>query len=102
MKSKTNICCRLLLLPLLWLVILFPCVHATETLINFDGLADGTQINTFYPGVTFTNPIGGNIFARNIGSVAPSPSNMVSVFGAPPFRNLTRPRALWMHTSPRR
>ena len=35
--------------------------HATA--INFDDAPDGTVINTRYPGVTFSNPDGGNIYA---------------------------------------
>lgn len=85
MKFKTLISCKLLLIPLLWLVNPLPCARATETLINFDDVADGTQINTHYPGVTFTNPIGGNIYARTGSGFAPSPSNIVSVVAAPTF-----------------
>ncbi len=48
--------------------------------INFDDAADGTIIDTRYPGITFSNPIGGNIFAR-ASSGAPSSPNVASVFG---------------------
>lgn len=48
---------------------------------RFDDAADAAVINTRYPGVTFTNPIGGNIFARRT-QFAPSLSNVVSVFGS--------------------
>lgn len=48
--------------------------------INFDDAADGTMINTRYPGVTFSNPVGGNIFARSGAGFAPSSPNVVSVF----------------------
>jgi hypothetical protein len=55
--------------------------------INFDDAANGTVVNTRYPGVTFSNPIGGNIFARDGSGFAPSSPNVVSVFGTglPPF-----------------
>lgn len=60
----------------------------SSALINFDDALNGTLINTRYPGITFTNPIGGNIFARASGS-APSSPNVVSVFntgaGLPQF-----------------
>ena len=49
--------------------------------INFDDATNGAVINTRYAGVTFTNPIGGNIFARHGSGFAPSPPNVVSVFG---------------------
>lgn len=55
--------------------------------INFDGIADGTVIDSFYPGVTFSNPVGpASIFARSSSSAA-SPSNVVSVLstGVPAF-----------------
>lgn len=47
--------------------------------ITFDGLADGTVINTYYAGLTFSNPLGGDIYARST-SGAESASNVVSVF----------------------
>ena len=50
-------------------------------MINFDDAADGTIVNTRYPGVTFSNPSGGNIFARNGSGLAPSSPNVASVFG---------------------
>src|SRR5258706_16100797 len=53
---------------------------AEATQINFDDVADGTIINTHYAGVTFTNPIGGNIYARYGFGFAQSPSNVVSVY----------------------
>src|SRR4051812_13074226 len=55
--------------------------RASAGVINFDDAADGAAINTRYAGVTFTNPISGNIFARNGAGFAPSPANVVSVFG---------------------
>jgi hypothetical protein len=48
---------------------------------KFDDVADGTMINTRYSGVIFTNLIGGSIYAR-LSLSAPSPSNVVSVFGS--------------------
>ncbi len=51
-----------------------------ETLINFDDAANGTVVNTRYAGVTFSNPLGGDIYAR-ADIFAPSPGNVVSVFG---------------------
>ena len=53
---------------------------ASAALINFDDVADSVVVNTHYPSVTFTNPIGGNIFARAVGGFAPSTPNVVSVF----------------------
>src|SRR5882762_4835313 len=54
---------------------------AEATQINFDDVADGTIINTHYAGVTFTNPIGGNLYARATAS-APSAPNVASLFGS--------------------
>src|SRR5882672_6012145 len=53
--------------------------------INFDDAADGTIVNTRYPGVTFSNPLSAtsNIFARSGSGFAPSSPNVVSVFGTP-------------------
>jgi hypothetical protein len=47
--------------------------------INFDGVADGTALGTRYPGVTFSQALGGNVYARNT-TAARSPTNVVSVF----------------------
>ena len=69
---------------------------ASAVLINFDDVADGTNINTQYSalGVTFNNPAGvlpgipgsPNIWARSSVTNA-SPPNVVSVFqtGIPAF-----------------
>ena len=57
--------------------------YADAAVITFDTVADGTVVNSTYPGVIFTNPIGGDIYARDQGTSAPSPSNVVSV--VPPF-----------------
>ena len=54
---------------------------APAAVINFDDAADNAMINTRYPGITFTNPIGGNIFVRATGA-APSSPNVASVFAA--------------------
>ncbi len=53
--------------------------------INFDDVADGTIVNTHYPGVTFSNPLHAtsNIFARAGSGFAPSSPNIVSVFRPP-------------------
>lgn len=68
--------------------------NASATTINFDDVADGTNINTHYSGVTFSNPLGvsadntdsPNIFARSF-TTNNSPGNVVSVFstGVPAF-----------------
>ncbi len=55
---------------------------AESAVINFDDAPDGTVINTRYPGVTFSNPVGGNIFARSGFGAAPSSPNVASVIGA--------------------
>src|SRR5882672_1201637 len=57
--------------------------EASAGQIDFDDAADGTVIHTRYPGVIFSNPIGGDIFARNGSGFAPSSPNVASVFGAP-------------------
>ena len=55
--------------------------------VSFDDALDGAVINTRYSGVTFTNPIGGDIYARYGSGFAPSASNVVSLFatGFPDF-----------------
>ena len=65
-----------------------PAARAAETLINFDDVADGTAINTHYPGLTFSNPVGsGSIYARTGNGFAPSAPNVVSpnATGGAPF-----------------
>ena len=54
--------------------------------INFDNVADGTVINNAYPGVTFSNPLGGDVYARS-SIFNTTPNNVVSIFqtGLPPF-----------------
>lgn len=49
--------------------------------INFDDVADGTVVNSQYAalGVTFANPIGGNVFAQDGLTFAPSSPNVVSI-----------------------
>ena len=71
---------RATLLLLLWLLSPLPVAEAREILIHFDDVADGTIINTHYPGVTFSNPMGGNIYARDGSGFASAASNVVSVF----------------------
>jgi hypothetical protein len=62
-------------------------VVAVPLTINFDDVADGTVIDTHYPGLTFANPIGGSVFARNGFGFAPSAPNVValSATGLPIF-----------------
>jgi hypothetical protein len=59
---------------------------AQATTLNFDDVADGTVIDTAYAGVTFSNPLGGDVYARST-SFAASATNVVSIFqtGLPPF-----------------
>jgi hypothetical protein len=44
-------------------------------------VADKTVIDSLYSGVTFSNPIGGSIYARDASGLAASNPNVVSVFG---------------------
>lgn len=39
---------------------------SNATVINFDDVADGTVINTHYAGVTFSNPLGGDVYAQAV------------------------------------
>ena len=80
MKSKKVVCSSHLVPLPIALVALCLVVPAPAAVINFDDVADGTVINTHYAGVTFTNPIGGNIYARYGEGFAVSQSNVVSVF----------------------
>jgi hypothetical protein len=52
------------------------------TVVNFDDVADGTVVDSVYAarGVTFSNPLGGSVFARNGSGFAPSAPNVVSIF----------------------
>lgn len=63
--------------------------RAQANLINFDDVPDGTVVDTVYAarGVTFTNPVGGSVYARDGSGFAPSPPNVVSIFqtGLPDF-----------------
>lgn len=54
------------------------------TLVNFDDVPDGTVVNSAYAarGVTFSNPLGGSVFARNGSGFAPSSPNVVSIFSS--------------------
>lgn len=80
MHPKASLFSKLALLLLASLFSAHPLAQAAPTLIHFDDAADGAVINTRYPGVTFTNPIGGNIYARTGFGGAPSSPNVVSVF----------------------
>lgn len=75
MKSTT------LFLRILPAILLFSvsAARATDTFINFDDVPGETIINTHYSGLTFTNPLGGNIVARNGLGNAASPSNVVCI-----------------------
>lgn len=56
------------------------CVAAAHAdTVNFDGLADGTVLGTRYPGITFTQALGGDVYART-STASRSPSNVASVF----------------------
>ena len=55
-----------------------PAAQARPTLINFDDVADGTIINTHYPGVTLSSRTSGNVFARAAETFAVSSLNVVS------------------------
>ena len=59
---------------------------ASADTINFDNVANGTVINSAYAGLTFSNPLGGDIYARST-SLAASPGNVVSILqtGIPAF-----------------
>lgn len=57
----------------------FANVSVSRNVINFDDVAAGTKINAYYSGVTFTNPIGGNVFAKSGLGFAPSPTNVVTI-----------------------
>lgn len=72
-----------------WVSALILAVAGTalaDTTINFDGVADGTIINSTYPGVTFScfgaACPSSNIFARSIGASAFSSPNVVSTLSA--------------------
>ena len=57
-------------------------VESNATVINFDDVADGTVINTHYAGVTFSNPLGGNVYAQAAGNGSISAPNAVSILNA--------------------
>lgn len=59
--------------------VVFANVSVSRNVINFDDVAAGTKINTYYSGVTFTNPIGGNVFAKSGLGFAPSPTNVITI-----------------------
>ena len=87
MKTQTNLLAAFSVLTTVLLLGVGPNARAAETVINFDDVAAGTLVNTYYAGVTFTNPIGGNIAARSGLGFAPSSPNVVCVTngGTPPF-----------------
>src|SRR4051794_6787081 len=65
-----------------------PIARAAQTLIQFDDQFGDFRVDNYYPGVTFTNPLGGGVFARqgtgyapSPPDSAPSPPNVVSVYG---------------------
>ena len=76
-------------LALIALAMLSAPVYALS--LNFDDVPNAKVINTWYSanGVTFSNPIGGNIYARTSSTNASTP-NVVSVFqtGVPAFNAL--------------
>jgi hypothetical protein len=77
-----------LLMPIALLALTAVTNPVYAVLINFDNTTNAKVINTFYTanGVTFSNPIGGNIYARTSTPNASTP-NLVSVFqtGVPAF-----------------
>lgn len=73
-------------LALVGTLVVTPAPSAATT-INFDNVANGTDISNAYAGVTFSDPVdGGGIFARASTTNASAP-NVVSVFatGFPAF-----------------
>ena len=61
-------------------VVALACAFAAQAdTLNFDGLADGTVLGTRFPGITFTQALGGDVYART-STAARSPSNVASVF----------------------
>jgi|GEM_PF-2482874 len=84
MQLETFLPGNLVRLLVVALISAHPVAQAAPGIINFDDAADGTVINTRYPGVTFSNPngVGGNvnIYARTGAGFAPSAPNVVSVF----------------------
>jgi hypothetical protein len=85
-----------LVFSLLLLMAVVPLAFGTTTTINFDNLAGGSLVNTAYAaqGVTFHGvPCSGSslclagattdVYAVNVGSLAASPLNIVSLFNNP-------------------
>lgn len=60
------------------LTLLLASSFVRADVINFDNVADGTVVNNAYAGLTFSNPIGGDIYARSAPG-AETPNNVVSV-----------------------
>jgi CSLREA domain-containing protein len=79
MKRNTFRSCSAALFLSASLISVHPAAQAAQTTINFDDVAGGTMINTHYAGVTFTNPIGGNVFAKSGLGFAPSSPNVVCI-----------------------
>lgn len=55
-------------LALVTAILVGMAAESQATVINFDDVADGTVINTHYAGVTFSNPLGGNVYAQAVGA----------------------------------
>ncbi len=68
------------LVQTLALTVLPLLANGAVTFINFDDVPNNTTIDNHYPGVTFVNPLGGSIYARDGEGFAPSSPNVVSVF----------------------
>ena len=56
----------------------FANVSVARNFISFDDVASGTVINNHYPGLRFTNELGGNVVVRS-STRAPSSPNAVSI-----------------------
>jgi CSLREA domain-containing protein len=63
----------------------FANVSVSRNILDFDDVASGTKINTYYAGVTFTNPLGGNVFAKSGLGFAPSPTNVICITNGGPI-----------------
>lgn len=73
------------------LLLFVPAILSAQITISFDDVPDGAVIDTYYAdqgfGVTFTNPVGGSVYARQSDFNTSAP-NVVSIFqqGFPPTR----------------
>jgi hypothetical protein len=73
-------------LALVTAILVGMAAESQATVINFDDVADGTVINTQYAGVTFSNPLGGNVYAQAVpGLGAISAPNAVSILNSGTF-----------------